>query len=330
MPFTPPNGGHGGGPIEYWERPPYTERFNLDGGEVTRTCLVDWHHARDFPAAMLGDAKCNGVRIDRKLPDMHPHGSKNLYATDCQLVNGLGAWTSDPSNGLIFFNDLINTLPGKAEFKVTYRQLPFDVLPNGLGSNEYPELHRWVIKEFKWNMESYQLPGVAFVWGNAVVGLDEADIQAFNRSAAGQLARGFKPKLQTIPEGMSKQRPLVELTYTRVWVPEPIPLALFEVVGKVNINPFPGIKDGDSFDAGSLLCLPPTIAERKWTPAGTPVRNIVIHLAWRPDSGWNFFYHAGLNAFVDVLTRKASLGKEPDATKRNPYEEDSFGVLFQC
>ena len=117
---------------------------------------------------------------------------------------------------------------------------------------------------------------------------------------------------QKIPEGFPIHVGIAEVQYTWHWVPDPPSRRIDAVLGKVNADAF------DGYEARTLLCLPPNVTSLKWTPAGTPVRDITFNLAFRKET-WNKFFRASSSQFEDIIDHW--FGKPP-------YETIDFNRLF--
>lgn len=316
------------GEIDYCDKPGYALNFDMtpsSGGvhDCKRVVQVQWAKAHAFPAAVLGDATLSpgGGTLLRLIPEQHPV-FKHMFATRCSLMNGLGAWLQG-DNGLIHFKDSVNKIEGFAEFEIIYSTLPYDVKANIVSS----ELERYVSRETKFNLEVYQVPGDAFVWkvpkivkqpkpgpqpgeeGFVVVIADFVKEQAENKKKQAVIVA------HTIPETVPLQRPVLELRYTWHWVPEPVPRHIFLIAGHVNNKDF----DGNVFDKGHLLLSTIEISERKWTPAGSSVRDISYTFSFRPDAPWSQLYRKSTNKFEEVRSRNTG---EP------LYEFADFSRLF--
>lgn len=297
------------GEIAYCEKPPYSENWNPEAGEVRRTLMTNWSDLPGFPAAVLGDVQRAGGRLQRSLPMPIP-GRDHLFAVECNLKNGHGAFEADPGTGVIKFLDKVNDLEGFAEWEVVFRPLPFDVLSDaavaGVG-----EIGRWVVREWHGGSEVYTLPGNAFVWKTVVERLGQ---------------RNNDP----VPEGLPKQRPIDQLRYTWVHVPEPLPSTIFNpvnpIIGKINAKDFDGANGNPTYGPKTLLLLDVEITPRMWTPSGRAIRNITYVMGLRPDSGWNAFYRASLNSFDAILAKAQIPGQL--AGSEQPYEQRELGDLF--
>lgn len=295
-----------GATIKYGERKGYKESWSFERpGEARRILICNWSDANNFPVAMLGDVRPGaGGLLTRQIPNLHPNSTKQLYAVECNLLDGEGKYINDPGTGLIKFLDQSGNLDGLAVWEVTYRQLPFDVLPDLAVTPQTTELMRYVQREPKFAMESYTLPGNCMQWGS-----------------------DGKP----FPENTNIRRPLMELHYTWYWVPEPFPLtcwynppgnppAGYAVIGSLNNAAFDGLNGNRQYSPGFLMAVAPEISERIWTPSGYPVRNVKYKFGLRPDAGWNRFYRAKLNDFDSLFPRKGG--------GRPPFTPGNFLSLF--
>lgn len=288
--------------IPYEWLPTYTETYAQEEQEIHATAIVnDTAEARQFfPVAILGDASCAaGGIITRLLPASHPTKSW-LYGQECTLREGKGAWRVGAAGMVEFFaNYPIKPEDGKLIYDITYRPVPYEVT-NAIRT----ELDRYVERRYNISTETYQMPGDTFGYFNS------------------------ENKFIQIPEPIAKLRPFIELHYNWHWVPEPIPMtAIRRCVGKVNKNPFDNAskQQNTAFQAGHLLCSPPEIGPRLYTPAGNRVRNIHYVFLYRPDTSWNDFFLKSMGDFVAVYHATG-----PGARSERPYKEAEFFDLFNC
>ena len=290
--------------IPYEWLPAYNENFTHSDSDSVAHCIVlDTPDFRmHFPIDMMGDAIPG---ISRKLPQTHPHKTW-MYCVECKLMDGKGAWRTSSVGAIEFFANYPNQpTQGYLIYEVTYRPVPYTVLPDTAITSE---LDRYVVRKWNISIETYQMPGNTFGWS------DEGTIVP-------------------IPENIAKQRPFIELHYSWHWVPEPIKMSVIvDTVGKINQNPFdntpgPANKGHDTaFKAGHLLCAPPEISDRMYTPSGQAVRDINYVFLFRPDSTWNDFFQKQKGDFVRVYKIHNGAVAVPSSSV---YEEADFAKLFQ-
>ncbi len=296
--------------LRYAEKPPYTESYTREGGEVRRTLYCNWSDAVIFPEAFIGDVEpgAGGGSLKRFLPHRLPDTTKLMHCVACDLTNAAGAFFKGGLKDIVF-RDQINNLDGLAEWNVIYRQLPFDVKADDGGQTS--ELYRFVERNPKFGTEGYPVPAGTFKW----------------------LTPNSKGQQETFTETATIRRSLVEVKYIWHWVPEPLPKVLMAqgagpgpddgvVIGRnnhANFDPGNPIHSA-GFPPGHMLCAEPEISERFYTPSGRPIRNISYSLSFRPDSTWNQYWKQSLGRF-DTLQPKIEKA-------RRPYEPGIFDELF--
>lgn len=291
--------------IRYGEAPGYSEDFDGTRPASRRILLTNWLDVKDFPVAMLGDVKvaAGGGGFNRTVPEKHPKPAFG-YCQELRLREGLGAPVQDSVRKMIAYQDLVNKTEGVAVWEATYYPVPWAIKGDDAigvqirgGDAGLGEGSRYITKELEFGMEVYQLPGCSYEWRTKQPS-----------------ARTGKPITDTIPEGIPYQRPIDSLKYIWRMVPEPVPRRFLSIVGKINKDSF------DGYGAGTLLCGTPEMSETKFTASGSPYRDIVFNLHFRPDSGWNTFYRKDLNDFDLIVEKKTG--------KIGPYRTGDFGELF--
>jgi len=277
--------------------PPYGGTNSFDNGEVRATVETSWANVPFFPSFMLGDVTTGaGGYLKRIAPQKHPVFT-HLRCVECNLVEGRGAWVDD-QNGLIKFVDSASGGMGAAIYSLVYRPVPYSILTDQEITAFRSEAARWVVKETVFANESLALPGNSFQW---------------------------KKDGQQIPEGITINRPILELHLKWMLVPDVVAQRVFDTVldqvqGRINNETFAGYK------THRVLCMPPKVSPLVWSPSGVPCRHVDYSFMVRLDgTTWNEYYRRSSGKFEEVVGNP----KGDPPVKTPPYQDADFNKLFK-
>jgi hypothetical protein len=313
------------GVLELGEGGAYGERFHGDGDQAAwRTFAVPWGLRKAWVDEVKGytNAVSNPLggpaSLARVIPMQHPEqGYEHLYASDVELLEGMGAWVNNANvvqrdaNGrpaldqfgqpqlipMIAYVDGATGQDGYARYKVTYTPRMYTVLTDGdmqaIQGNK-GELERYVERDMLEAVQALPIPAGSLVFNNhplfpnIVVPANQVN----------------KP----IPaNGQFILLPTAELIYEAVEWPD-IPAAalvgntnpaagpITSCIGTVNSQPFDGARgcfnnDGQGnftpWPAMTLLCQPPKIVRYR-TPRGRYCHRVRYSFLYRPTT-WQTF-----------------------------------------
>jgi hypothetical protein len=273
--------------VPYGERPGYGEHFQDNTNESVRILHCPWNQRGAFMYALLGDSFA-----------AHPEYNW-MYAQDCEMLRGEGQPRGAAVSGLITYidpSDLPSVTSGLAVYKVTYRNLDYEVS----GSNSAPELHRYLSRYTTFTAEALPLPPASFDW---------------------------KSDGSQIPEAPAKNFFGVEATYLWHLVPRvPYPTIL-KNQGKVNAGQFDTGTDGLNLDPETALFMGLDL-KRVRTGAGKKAWDITYKLlvktgdpaASELQPNWNRLFRRKTGRWEDVVVH---------STGAKPYTTFDMGTLFQ-
>lgn len=333
----------------------YREQFRNDGTqEVVRVFKTPWGTRKLFvdymlgfsdtaPAVMVAGQQVSGPGITRTIPDQVPEvGYQHLYASDCRMVGGKGAWGLNPN---VFLTD--HGVPAGQPYQLSTQ--PLQAAPGAPGGPVLPQVPVPMIAYYdggtgKDGLAIYEVIYTARPYeirtDGEMLALQKGELERYVEFA-------IQPAMQTltIPQtgnaGVYFQTgpfagtqvpanfgfiylPTEELSYTWYEVPDYPRTAIKNCVGKVNAASFDGAQGRDSYDAGTLLCQPPFSVLRYRHTTGRIYWRIGYRLLHRP-SGWNFLPDA-TGTFQKVAYQSA-----PGGPVTGPlYQSVDFGQLFQA
>lgn len=268
------------------------------------------------PGNMVGGQTTN---ISRFPPEQHPY-LDYLWASECELVNGMGVPPDDESDlakslsSSVDFETADTTDPGTfaasfnlAKIAVTYRAVQWDVFNDAdtPASPALGELGRYVYKVQQFSSSNLPLPGNAFKFVND-----------------GQPA----------PTNIVRNFPRINAVYLWKQVPKINSAEFSTAIGKVNA---PGDANGypTNFDnfypPGTLLCTAIN-TQRTQTAAGDVCFDITFNFSYQP-TGWNSFFHkTGTNAysFIEVSVDGTPY-PEPAPAGVHVFDSTDFHKLFE-
>lgn len=291
----------------------YRERWMPQSQEMVRVFDVPWPVRKPFYDAMMG--YCTSLpapkigqpaTLTRTIPAQHPEFPW-LYASECNLLNGIGAITNNPLVPVpmicYFHNQPGSPMWGKARVEVIYRHRPYEVLRDDqLDGSTGQELARYVTRT-----ETYAMQALPIPQGNGGNNQLKFVATALNGNAN-----------QPIPNSqMTKLFPTREITYTWHEVPEVPEVGIATCMGRVNDKPWDTAYPlSGRYNKGTLLCLAPQ-RDRYINVAGRWMYTITYKFLFRPE-GHNFF--------------PANDGNLYEATYQgggHHYKDADFDQLFQ-
>ena len=293
----------------------YRTKASMTGAEATRICDVAWSYQYLFQRAMIGVSFLNGSFISRVIPEVHPE-TPYLYATECEVLQGVGVPTVNSATGLIRFE---NKVPGAAagpdayaRIAVHYQSLPYTVLDDaaaasaGVAIGAPPDLMRYVIREEGYNGENLAIGSNSFAFGTPGGTALNADII-------------LEPTPVVIHGG--------QLRYTCVGWPT-VPIANIRLcISKVNDALF------DGFYAAQTLLYVGAEVRRYSSPFGGlygQLYDIVHQFAQRGGGNtWNKLYRKTSAGFVDVCRITATGTSTCTLSTKQIYETYDFNSLFR-
>lgn len=303
---------------------------------------LDWiSQAPPDPTIVLPPAA--GWKLSRVIPAQDPDRPW-LFASEWELLQGIGAWTDDragnringPDGIQVFINDEPLTAggityfenppdadnvveEGMAKIRVTYRPRPYAVLDDAqMVARGKGELGRYLIRQEQYNVEALPLARLAAT-GKAPLSYCNPPngLAADGSDDPGDLAG------VAIPEAGIQLLPTSMLNYTWVDVPER-PLTAYSLcVGKINADPFDGVGGSPTYPAQTLLCQP-WQTKRTISPTGRVNWQITFKFLFHPQ-GWNRFPTSQGKFLYATFSSK----KGGDPTAPTVYRTANFNSLFQ-
>jgi hypothetical protein len=292
----------------------YGENFSPDSSALTRICAVQWSQRRNFVWDMVGwtEAAPDSItgRLNRHLPEAHPLDSR-FRVRSCVLRDKQGVPNQDAFGALTF--DLRNgdgSLPingespgsGWAVYEVTYHLFNYNFVDN---TTILSELDRYVIRNYKLNVENLTFPGQSFQWGSTGDAGQPAGT-TIPMAIGGHAAPGDL----YVPDGT------VLLSYEWLQLPYPPWTNILNGVGKVNSGAFDS--NYGTYPAETLLMLPPEVMPRQY-PAGYFYWDVRYQFLYR-NRGFNKAWSRSQSDFFKLV--------RVNDTSHGPFITYDFAKLF--
>jgi len=312
-------------PTGWKELPEYSENWETDNNEATRTFEGPWSGRKQFVDYLLGigvtdAASPSGTRLTRLMPAQHPEYPW-LYATSVRDVRGQGLFVQNPNvvdqvgnhlNMIAFIDYSSGSDALSCRLQVRYQALNYEVRTDGaisvINTDFRTELHRYVERQEHYALKSLPIP-------------KNSQLRFVGGANAGQPIPATAGNINI---------PLQELTYIWHRVPDPPTQAFADCQGKVNDSTFDpqvvingrlvGMVPG-GYAAETLLCLTPQ-KQRHRGPTGRVEWTITYKFLYNP-FGFNNFPDA--NGTFSPAKYVDAKGKPTD---RSLYAPANFNKLF--